>query len=149
MRKLTVIYYEILCAWLLSLSMMFSSLIHVVACPPLPPPRQRWPPAQSHIPTVGASAVLRAPSCDGIFPGFPRVRGVLLLVARLHTVTSSGCFCSFMSWLCPQAAAAETLPDPGRNSVSLSGVSVSSAAKQIGSNRPEPCLLLKPLSLGF
>ena len=151
MRKLTVIYYEILCAWLLSLSMMFSSLMHVVACPPLCRP---LPAMATH--TVGIYPPLGRLQSSGLRPATayflasPCSRWMSCYLSQRSTLSRpQACFCSFMPWLCPQAAAAETLPDPGGSSGGLSGVSVSSAAKQIGSNRPGPRLLLKPLSLGF
>ena len=104
MRKPTVIYYEILCAWLLSLSMTFSRLIRIVARPPLCP--RRWPPGQS-------AYTCRWGICSPP-DSIPRRHISWLppclwwmschLFPRSMLSGTQACFCSFIPWLSPQAA---------------------------------------------
>ena len=112
-------------------------------CPPLRP--RRWPPGSRHVPTAGASAALWTPSHAGMCPGFPRVRGGCPITYFHAPRCRALRLVSALS--CPGFL--RRLPGPGKSSGGLSGVSVSSAANQIGSDSPEPRLLLKPLSLWF
>lgn len=94
MRKLTIIYHEILCAWLLSLSMTFSRLIRVVGVHPCAPGDGR--PAVGMYPPPGRlqpSGLRPTPACVLASPVF--AVDVPSLISTLHAVGHSGLFLLF------------------------------------------------------
>lgn len=94
MRKLTIIYHEILCAWLLSLSVTFSRLIRVVGVHPCAPGDGR--PAVGMYPPPGRlqpSGLHPTPACVLASPVF--AVDVPSLITTLHTVGHSGLFLLF------------------------------------------------------